>query len=119
MNTVAILAAREYLERAKSRGFIIGTIIGILGIIGISFISLIGSFLAGQLTTSIALVGPDAKTTKMLDEALREDHKVAIQPYKSRGPNIGPALKRQVVSGQYDAALSAYRNADGSLGFAY
>jgi len=119
MNTVAILAAREYLERAKSRGFIIGTIIGILGIIGISFISLIGSFLAGQLTTSIALVGPDAKTTKMLDEALREDHKVAIQPYKSRGPNIGPALKRQVVSGQYDAALIAYRNADGSLGFAY
>ncbi|HEV2878562.1 MAG TPA: ABC transporter permease, partial [Candidatus Eremiobacteraceae bacterium] len=114
-----ILAAREYMERARSRGFIIGTIFGIVGIVGISFISLLGSWLSNQFSTSLALVGPDAKTTIMLYQALSDNYKLAVQPYHSRGPEIRPDLKKQIVSGKYDAALIAYRDAHGSLGFAF
>ena len=119
MRTLSILAAREYMSRLTSRGFIIGTIFGVLGIIGLSFISGIGSWFSGNFTTSLALVGPDPAVTQMLAQQLRDDYKVKVQPYSATGPTIDPRLKSDVVSGKYDAALVAYRNHDGSLAFAY
>jgi ABC-2 type transport system permease protein len=119
MNTIAILAGREYLTRLKSKGFIIGTIIGLVGIVSLSFISVLGSLLSGAFTTSIALVGPDSAVTKSLAQALSSDYKITIQPYHSIGPKISADLKARVVKGKYDAALIAYRDARGSLAFAY
>ncbi|MDQ6767256.1 MAG: ABC transporter permease [Candidatus Eremiobacteraeota bacterium] len=119
MSTLSILAAREYTSRLKSKGFIIGTIFGVIGIIGLSFISAVGSWLFGTFSTSIALVGPDRTLTQSLAHELRNDYKVTVQPYTSKGPEIEPALKANVVNGKYDAALIAYRQRDGSLGFAY
>jgi ABC-2 type transport system permease protein len=119
MSTVGILAAREYTSRLKSKGFIIGTVFGILGIISLSFLSSIGSLFSGIFTTSIALVGPDRQTTQALAQKLRDDHKVSVQPYSSVGPQIRPALKADVVNGKYDAALVAYRDPTGALAFTY
>lgn len=119
MRTLSILAAREYMSRLTSRGFIIGTIFGVLGIIGLSFISGIGSWFTGNFTTSLALVGPDRAVTQMLAQQLRDDYKVKVQSYSATGPVIEPRLKSDVISGKYDAALIAYRNHDGSLAFAY
>ncbi len=119
MNVVAILAGREYVTRLKSRGFIIGTILGVIGIVALSFISAIGAWLSGALSTSLALVGPDATVTKLLEQALARDYRVTVEPYYSTGPDIAPGLRAQVVKGKYDAALIAYRGEHGSLAFAY
>ncbi len=119
MNTVAILAAREYTSRLKSKAFIIGTIFGVVGIISLSFISALGSWLAGTFSTSIALVAPDPQTGQMLRRALAQDYTVTLEPYRSTGPDITPALKSAVIKKVYDAALIAYRQPDGSLAFAY
>lgn len=119
MSTLSILAAREYMSRLTSRGFIIGTIFGVLGIIGLSFISAIGSWFFGTFTTSIALVGPDRALTQMIARELHDDYKVTVMPYLSKGPQIASALKAEIIKGRYDAGLIAYRERGGSLGFAY
>lgn len=119
MTTVVILAAREYTSRLRSRGFIIGTLLGITGIVGLSFISAIGSWFAGTFTTSIALIGPEPKLTGAIARELRDDYKVAIIPMASGGSRIPASVKRDVTGGKYDAALVAYRETDGALAFTY
>ncbi|MBV8203569.1 MAG: hypothetical protein JO195_00915, partial [Candidatus Eremiobacteraeota bacterium] len=94
MSTVGILAAREYMSRLRSRGFIIGTILGIGGIVALSFISAIGSWLAGTFTTSIALVGPDPSLTRAIARDLRDDYAVTVIPVSSDGPHLPTAVKR-------------------------
>jgi ABC-2 type transport system permease protein len=119
MSTVGILAAREYTSRLKSKGFIIGTVLGVIGIVGLSFISALGSWLSGTFTTSLALGGPDPTLTNALAMSLRDDYKVTVVPGASTGRQISPALKSDVVKGKYDAALIAYRDANGALAFTY
>lgn len=119
MSTVAILAAREYMSRLRSRGFIIGTMLGIGGIVALSFISAIGSWLAGTFTTSIALVGPDPSVTRAIARDLRDDYAVTVIPISSDGPRIPATVKRDVTRGKYDAALVAYRDNHGALAFSY
>ncbi len=119
MNSVGILAAREYTSRLKSKGFIIGTIFGVIGIVGLSFISSLPALFGNAFNTSLALVGPDAKTTAMLAKSLRADYKVTVLPYDSTGPQIAPALKSAVVRGKYDSALIAYRDQSGALAFSF
>ncbi len=119
MNTVGILAAREYTSRLRSRSFVIGTIFGILGIVSLSFLSAMGSLLQGIFVTSVALVGPDRQTTNALAQGLRDGHRVIVQPYTSSGPQIRSTLKSDVVHGKYDAALVAYRDSENALAFAY
>ncbi len=119
MSTVGILAAREYLTRLRSRGFIVGTILGVIGIVSLSFISVIGNALGDAFTTSIALVGPDAAVTTSLEKALSQDYKITVEPYRSHGPELPKALKEQVMLKKYDAALVAYREKSKTLAFAY
>lgn len=119
MKTVGILAAREYLTRLRSRGFIIGTILGVLGIVGLSFVSVVGDMLNGVLTVSLAVTAPDAATRKAVHDALGEDYKVTLLPQDSHGPALSPSLRSQVVGGKYDAALVAYRDKHGGLAFAF
>ena len=119
MSTVGILAAREYMSRLKSRGFIIGTIFGIIGIISLSFLSVIASLFGGAFTSSVALVGPDKQTTQAIAQRLHDEYKITVLPYASDGPQIRPALKAQVVGGKYDAALIAYRDRSRALAFTY
>jgi len=119
MSTVGIIAIREYLSRLRSRGFIVGTILGIAGIVSLSFLAAIGSMLAGLFVTSIALVGPDRQTTEAIAQQLRDGHKVVVQSYASTGAQIAPSLKADVLKGTYDAALIAYRDPKAGLSFAY
>ncbi len=119
MNVLGILASREYMTRLRSKGFIIGTALGIIGIIALSFISTIGSWFIGSFKTSLAIVAPDEITAHNLQQALAQDYKVTIEPYRSTGPEIRPALRASVVNHHYDAALIAYRDATGSLAFAF
>jgi ABC-2 type transport system permease protein len=119
VNTVAILAARDYLTRIRSRGFIIGTILGVLGIIGLSFIPVAANLFQNAFTPSIVVIGPDSVVTKSLRQALAQDYKVTVEPSESDGPKLPAAVRRKVVNGTYDAALVAYRGADRVLAFAY
>lgn len=119
MSTVSVLAAREYTTRLRSKGFIIGTVLGLLGILGLSFVPFIGSLLSGAFETSIALVVPDAAVSKALQDALAQNHRVVVEPYLSHGPQLNGQLRAQVLKGKYDAALVAYRDRSGTLAFAY
>jgi ABC-2 type transport system permease protein len=119
MNTVGILAARDYVSRLRSRGFIIGTVLGVLGIIGLSFVPLIFNLFDLAFTPSLVLVSPDAATAKVLRNALAQDYKLTVDPHRSDGPKLPPELKQKVLDGTYDAALVAYRNANQVVAFAY
>jgi len=119
MRTIAILAGREFMSRLLSRGFLVGTVLGIAGIVALSFISAIGSWFADTFTTSIALVGPDPALTQAIAKDLRQDYKITVMPMRSSSSRIPPMVKTDVTRGKYDAALIAYRTADGSLAFSY
>jgi ABC-2 type transport system permease protein len=119
MSTVGILAARDYLTRLRSRGFIIGTILGSLGIIGLSFVPVIFGLLGNAFTSSIVLVGPDPATDKSLQRALAQDFKVTVARQGSTGPALPSAVRNEVQIGLYDAALVAYRTKEHLLAFAY
>ncbi len=119
MTTLALLVSRDYLTRVRSRGFIIGTILGVLGILALSFIPVLGRLLGNLFSTSIALVGPDPATTAIVQRALTGDYRVAVQKERSLGPTLPADLKKKLLAGTYDAALVAYRTPGGQLGFAY
>jgi ABC-2 type transport system permease protein len=119
MTTLALLVRRDYLTRLRSRGFIIGTILGVLGILALSFIPVLGRLLGNLFSTSIALVGPDPATTRIVQRALAGDYRIAVQREKSLGPALPTDLKKKLLTGTYDAALVAYRTHGGQLGFAY
>lgn len=120
MNAVAIIAAREYVERAKSRGFIIGTVIGLLGIVGLSFLPLMFGALGKTFATSIALVGPDRAATSAISSALASGrYQLTIEPQPSRGPDLPATLATEMKKGKFDAALVAYRDPNGALAFVF
>jgi len=75
--------------------------------------------MSGLVTTSVAVVAPDAATRASLRDALDDDFKVTMMPYSSHGPALEPALREQIVRGKYDAALVAYRDRRGDLAFAF
>jgi len=124
MTTVAIIARREYAERIKQRGWIIGTVIGVVVIIALSFLPVILIGLSGIFggPTKLAVVTPDAKAELAIKDALvakNGDYDVHFASGTSSGPSLPPRVASRLKAGTFDAALVAYREPSGDLAFRY
>ena len=58
LHHIALIIKREYLERLRSPGFIIGTILGVLGIAGLSFAPTLLQAISQETTLKVAIVDP-------------------------------------------------------------
>lgn len=125
MNTVTLIARREYVERLKQRGFIIGTVLGVLTIVALSFLSVIFGFLGAVFSspTSIAVLAPDVVSRQAIQHALApkgsSDYALTVLGDRNTGRSLPAKLAAQLKAKKYDAALVAYRRPDGQLAFTY
>lgn len=124
MTTVGVIARREYVERIKQRGWIVGTIIGVVVIVGLSFMPLIILWLGGLFgaPTTIAVVTPDVKTVLAVKDALASKdsgYDLHFMSAPATGPNLPPQVASALRADRYDAALVAYREPSGDLAFHY
>ena len=120
MNITWILIKREFVERVRQRSFVVATVLGMVGIILLAFLpALFGSF-AKSSATRLAIVAPDAKLADQVLAAVRgTGDRITILHEASQGPVISPAVRSALDKDEYDAALVAYRDPRGALGFTY
>lgn len=119
MNAVAVIAKREYVERLKSRGFIIGTILGLVGIVGLSFIPLLFGLLGRSFATRLVVIAPNVAVASAIKSALAGgDYKLSVARERSAGAHLPDPVKADLKAGKFDAALVAYKDASG-LAFAF
>jgi len=124
MSIVATIARREYAERIKQRGWIIGTVIGVIVIVALSFLPAILLSLSGVFggPTKLAVVTPDAKAELAIKDALvtkSGGYDVSFTSDEASGPSLPPRVAARLRAGKFDAALVAYREPDGDLAFRY
>jgi len=118
MSTTGIIIRREYVERIKSKSFIIGTALVVLGIIALPFIAVLPRVFSGALTPKLVLIAPDAAIAKAVQSALSDDFIITLAPERSSDGSLPKRVEQAVKAKQYDAALVGYRTRDG-LAFAY
>ncbi len=122
MNTVVTIARREYVERLKQRGFIIGTVLGVLLVVGLSLAPLLLNSLGAAFTTSVAILAPDQSLGQQIRRSLDADqgtYKLTVLPPRPTGPALPADLRTQLDQGKYDAALVVYYESPHQLAFAY
>lgn len=83
---IMLIIKREYMERLRSPGFIIGTVVGVLAIIALSFLPMLFNLLDKQTTQKIAVV----------------DTRNLIYPYIEAAQNATP-----IVTSPSDASAQA------------
>lgn len=118
MNTTAIITRREYIERIKSKSFIIGTTLVVLGIIALSFVPVLGRLIGGAFTPKLVLLAPTQSIANAVKGALSDEYVVTVATGRSSDGNLPADVERQVRAKKYDAALVAYQTRDG-LSFTY
>lgn len=122
MNKTLIIAAREYTERIKQKGFIIGTLLGVLLIVAISLMSVIFGVLSQAFSTNIVIVAPDHRVSETVRKALQKSdstYRLSEAPQPSAGRQLPSSLRADLESKKYDAALVAYYDAQHDLAFVY
>ncbi|MDQ6780751.1 MAG: hypothetical protein M3Z37_06320, partial [Candidatus Eremiobacteraeota bacterium] len=122
MNKTMIIAAREYTERIKQKGFIIGTVLGVGLIVAISLMSVIFGLLSQAFSTNIVILAPDRQVSHTVRNALQKSdstYRLSEAPQQSTGRQLPPALRADLESKRYDAALVAYYDAQHDLAFVY
>ncbi len=120
MNITWILIKREFIERVRQRSFIVATVLGVFGIVLLAFLPLLFGQLFSSSATRLAIVAPDARIADESLAALRStgDNMTLVHDV-SHGPQLPISVKAALDKGSYDAAIVAYRDAHGSLGFMY
>ena len=113
MNTTGLIIRREYVERIKSRSFIIGTALVVVGFFALALLPLLGPWLGNTFTPKIVIVAPDPAVAKAVAGAIADAYDVSISPAVAADGSLPPAVAAQVKSKKYDGALVAYRTADG------
>src|SRR5437868_4746527 len=58
LHHINLIIKREYLERLRSPGFIIGSVLGIVGIVGLSFAPALLQLISQEKALKIAIVDP-------------------------------------------------------------
>src|ERR1700694_381102 len=122
MKTVLTIAAREYTERIKQKGFIIGTILGVLLIVGLSFMFVVFGLLSSAFTTSVAIVAPSPAVGAIIEHTLRKadrSYRLTVVPQPSQDSQLPAAVRDALEKKKYDAALVAYYNRNKQLAFSY
>ena len=118
MSTIGLIIRREYVERIKSRSFIIGTGLVVLGMFALSFSPLLGRVLGGTFTQKLIVVASSPAVGKAISAALTDAYDVTLSNERATGPALPADIERQVRSKKYDGALVAYRSAQG-MAFAF
>lgn len=113
MNTIGLIIRREYIERVRSKSFIIGTALVVLGIVALSFLPLLGRFLGGAFTTKLIVVAPTPAIAAAVKAAIEEGNDVTIAREPATSPALPADVAKQVRDKTYDAALVAYMTKDG------
>jgi ABC-2 type transport system permease protein len=117
MSKILTVARREYLERVRSRAFLIGTVLGPL--IMAAVILLPGLVMSKQRGKAVRLVVLDETESlgPVVEAALRErvekgSHRFDVRPV-GEGPREGrrEALRERVVNGELDGFLVLPRDA--------
>ena len=122
MNTVFTIARREYTERIKQKGFIIGTVLGVLLIVGLSFMFVVFGLISSTFTTSIAIVAPNNKVAATIERTLHKadrSYRLSVMPQTAQGPQLPASLRAALQAKKYDAALVASYNNKGQIAFTY
>ena len=117
MKTILTIAAREYTERIKQRGFIIGTVLGVLLIVGLSFMFVVFGLISSTFTTSIAIVAPNAKVGATIEDTLHRadrSYRLTVVPQHSKSAQLPASVQAALKAKKYDAALVAYYDRDRS-----
>lgn len=119
MSTIGLIIKREYIERIRSRSFIIGTSIVVLLMILLAFLPLLFPLIGSSLTSKIVVVAPDAALAKSIAAALSDpnangsSYAVTIAKEAAKGPELPPDLATKIKAKIYDAALVAYYTPQG------
>ena len=113
MTTIGLITAREYVERIKSKSFIIGTTLVVLGIIALSFIPVLGRAIGGAFTPKLIAIAPNATIGNAVSDALNDDFIVTLARESSRDGSLPKNVERDLKAKKYDAALTAYQTPDG------
>src|ERR1700680_2708384 len=108
-----IIIRREYVERIKSKSFIIGTGLVVLSIIGLSFLPLAVRALGSNFTSKLVGVAPNAAVASAVKDAVADDYDVVISKERSIGPGLPQDLTSDIKAKKYDAALVAYQTPNG------
>ena len=118
MSTTGIIIRREFIERIKSRSFIIGTLLIVAGMFALALLPLAGRWLGNNFSHKLVIVAPDQKVAQAIASAIGGGYEVTISKAKAVDATLPPAIADQVKSKKYDAALVAYRTPQG-LAFAF
>ena len=131
---IRLILKREYVQRIKSPGFIIGTILGVLSIAALSFLPALLSLLDEQGTLDVAVVDPNGLVYRYLPQESGEPTPTPIatsplsqapQPLSS-GVNFSNAgttspadLSAQVKDDTIDAYLIVHGERASDVSFSY
>ena len=113
MSTTGIIIKREYVERVKSRSFILGTALIVASMFAFALVPLLGPWLGSTFTPKIIIVAPDPALAKSITGAIGDAYDVSISTDKAVDASLPSDVAQKVQSKKYDGALVAYRTADG------
>jgi ABC-2 type transport system permease protein len=113
MSTVGLIIRREYIERIKSRSFLIGTTLVVLGMFALALSPLLGRFIGSNFTSKIIIVAPDQAVANAIASAIGESYDVTISKDTATSATLPQDVSKAVKSKKFDAALVAYRTSDG------
>jgi ABC-2 type transport system permease protein len=91
LHHISLIIKREFMERLRSPGFIIGTVLGIIGIAGLSFVPALLSLISQETTLKVAVL----------------DRRDLIYPYIPQETATPTVRNNAPGAEQADAALSA------------
>jgi ABC-2 type transport system permease protein len=125
---IATVARREYLVRARSRAFVIGTVLLVGLVVAVAFAPALVERLGGSNPTRIAVTATEAGLAQKLTDSMgpllngvtdgSAPSGLAGNFAITRGEGVD-AARAEVVAGGLDGVLDATRGADGSLTFTF
>ena len=126
LSNVAAIARREYIVRARTRSFVLGTILLVVAVVAVALVPVVIRYIDRTETQQVGVwVGVDdltsdpiarldvllnASTAEQLDPAAAADYSVTAVTNLDAG-------RQAVVDGSLDAVLAIERGTDGELQF--
>jgi ABC-2 type transport system permease protein len=115
------VARREYLQRVRSRTFVIVTVILALVGLGIAMLPVIGRLITGDETTTVAVHAADADLRQTTVSAMGLVLSAASEGEEGRWEIVAvqdpEAGRQQVEDDEVDGLLNVSRDGDGELAF--
>ena len=121
-----IVARREFVERVRSRLFVVSTLVLATLAVAVAFMPIFVKALDAGTTTRVAVVASDPtlaeRSIAIMEGVLNTQARAAgadVQPYVFSAATSRERAIEDVQWGRVDAALVAIREADGSIDFTF